>query len=176
MTSVPLHPAIVHLPLALAFVMPALAIGIAWALWTGRARPRAWLALIALQTVLLGAGLLAMNTGEREEDRVESVVPSSALAQHEEYAESFVWATAGTLLIAVLVVPFRRSPVARTLATLTVIGTFLVTAAAIRVGHAGGTLVYVHNAGAAYSASTSAAASSVTDGAERTRQHDDDDR
>jgi cell division protein FtsW (lipid II flippase) len=166
----------VHLPLALAFIMPALAIGFAWALWTGRARPRAWLAVVALQAVLLGAGLVAMNTGEREEDRVENVVPSNALEQHEEYAEQFVWATAGTLMIALLVVPFRRSPVARTLATLTVVGTFVVTAAALRVGHAGGRLVYVHNAGAAYSASTSAAAAAVTDGAERTRPHDDDDR
>jgi hypothetical protein len=32
----------------------------------------------------------------------------------------------------------------------TVAGTVVVAAAAIRVGHAGGQLVYVHNAGAAY--------------------------
>ena len=71
MTSLPLHPAIVHLPLGLAFVIPALAVGFAWALWTGRIRQRAsWIAILALQAVLLTAGLAAMNTGEREEDRV----------------------------------------------------------------------------------------------------------
>ena len=36
MTSLPLHPATVHLPLGLAFVIPLLAIGFLWALWTGR--------------------------------------------------------------------------------------------------------------------------------------------
>ena len=57
MTSLPLHPAIVHLPLGLAFVIPALAVGFAWALWTGRVRQRAWIAILALQAVLLTAGL-----------------------------------------------------------------------------------------------------------------------
>ena len=44
-----------------------------------------------------------MNTGEREEDRVERVVPEAALEQHEEYAEQFVWATGFTLVLAGLV-------------------------------------------------------------------------
>ena len=73
MPSLPLHPAIVHLPLGLAFLMPALALGFGWALWTGRIRARAWIAIVALQAVLLGGGLAAMNTGEREEDRVETL-------------------------------------------------------------------------------------------------------
>ena len=98
MTSLPLHPAIVHLPLGLAFILPALAIGFAWAVSRGRVRPRAWTAIVVLQAALLGAGLVAMNTGEREEDRVERIVPESALERHEAYAEQFVWATGATLL------------------------------------------------------------------------------
>lgn len=152
MTSLPLHPAIVHLPLGLAFVMPALAIGFAWALWKGRARTAAWVAIVALQALLLGAGLVAMNTGEREEDRVERVVPHGALEHHEELAEQFVWATGGTLLLAGLVLVFRNPRISRALATATVVGTLAVAASAVRVGHAGGRLVYEHNAGAAYSA------------------------
>jgi hypothetical protein len=140
----------VHLPLGLAFVMPALAIGFAWALWKSRVRPRAWVAIVALQAVLLGAGLVAMNTGEREEDRVEAVVPEPALEQHEAYAEQFVWATGITLAAAVLVLVFRTPAAAPGLMLATVAGTVVVAAAAIRVGHAGGQLVYVHNAGAAY--------------------------
>ena len=150
MTSLPLHPAIVHLPLGLAFVIPMLAIGFVWALWTGRVRARAWVTIVALQTVLLGGGLLAMNTGEGEEHRVEAVVPDAALEQHEEYAEQFVWAAAITLLIAGLVLAAPQRPVARSLAVATVAGTLIVAGAALRVGHAGGRLVYVHNAGAAY--------------------------
>lgn len=151
MTSLPLHPAIVHVPLGLAFVIPALAAGFAWALWTGRVRPRgAWVVVVALQAVLLGGGLVAMNTGEREEEQVERIVPDAALERHEEYAEQFVWAVGLTLVAATLVVAFRKPALVHAMAVATVIGSLVVVAAAIRVGHAGGQLVYAHNAGAAY--------------------------
>lgn len=157
MTSLPLHPAIVHLPLGLAFVIPALAVGFAWAIWTGRVRPRAWIVVAVLQAVLLGAGLFAMNTGEREEDRVEAVVPDGALHRHEEYAEQFVWAAGTTLVFAGLVLVVRQRPVTRALIAATVAGSVIVAAAAVRVGRAGGELVYVHNAGAAYARPASVA-------------------
>ena len=150
MTSLPLHPAIVHLPLGLAFVIPAIAAGFAWAVWRGGLRRRAWLSIIALQAVLLGAGLAAMNTGEREEDRVERAVPRSAIHTHEEYAEQFLWASGVTLVLATLVLVSRKPAFAKAVTVATVAGTFVVAGTAIRVGHAGGQLVYVHNAGAAY--------------------------
>ena len=153
MTSLPLHPAVVHLPLGLAFIIPALAIGFTWALWTGRVRIRAWIVIVALQSLLLGSALVAMNTGEREEDRVEAVVPKAALHQHEEFAEQFAWASALTLLVATSVLVLRHRSAARGLAVATVAGTVIVAASALRVGHAGGQLVYVHNAGSAYAAS-----------------------
>lgn len=152
MTSLPLHPALVHLPLALAFVMPILAIGFAWASWTERIRPRSWIAVVALQAVLLAAGLVAMNTGEREEDRVERIVPEAALEQHEEYASQFVWATGVTLVLAALVLVTPKRTIVRSLTVATVAGSLVVAAAAVRVGDAGGRLVYEHNAGAAYGA------------------------
>lgn len=153
MTSLPLHPAIVHLPLGLAFVIPALAAGFAWALRRGRVRPRgAWVAVIALQAVLFAGGLVAMNTGEREEERVERIVPDAAIEQHEEYAEQFVWTVGLTLVAAVMVLAVRKPALAHAMAAVTVVGSLVVTAAAIRVGHAGGQLVYAHNAGAAYAA------------------------
>lgn len=178
MTSLPLHPAIVHLPLGLAFVIPLLAVGFAWALSRGQVRSRAWLSIIALQAMLLGAGVVAMNTGEREEDRVERVVPDAALEQHEEYAEQFVWATGLTLVLAGLVLVFRKPAVARALTLATVAGTLVVAAAAVRVGHAGGQLVYVHNAGAAYAAAPQSTASTGAkpDARAIQRHGDDDDR
>jgi hypothetical protein len=166
----------VHLPLGLAFVMPALAIGFAWALWKGRIRVRSWATIVALQAVLVGAGLAAMNTGQREENRVEAVVPDAALEQHEELAEQFVWAAGGTLLLAALVLVFRRPAADRALMTATVLGTVLVAASAIRVGHAGGQLVYKHNAGAAYSVPGQRSAATVADVAAPERQRDYDDR
>lgn len=178
MTSLPLHPAVVHLPLGLAFIIPALAIGFAWALWTGRVRTRARLAIVALQALLLGGALVAMNTGEREEERVEAVVPHAAVEQHEEYAEQFVWAVGVTLFLASLVLVFRHQTVTRGLAVATVAGTLIVVASALRVGHAGGQLVYVHNAGAAYAVTADRArpASDVTRRDVDRRRDPDEDR
>ena len=87
MSGLPLHPALVHLPLGLAFVMPFLALILAWALWTGRAPRRTWAIVVALQAVLLAGGLLALRTGEAQEDRVEPIVGETALGRHESAAQ-----------------------------------------------------------------------------------------
>jgi uncharacterized membrane protein len=157
MTPTPLHPAIVHLPLGLALLMPVFVLGCAWLLWTGRVRVRAWVAIVLLQALLVGAGLVAMNTGEQEEDRVEALVPEAALERHEERAAQFVWGSAATLAAAVLVLAFSAPTARRLLLGVTIVGTVLVAVAAVRTGQAGGELVYVHNAGAAYGAAGSRA-------------------
>jgi uncharacterized membrane protein len=151
LTAIPLHPALVHLPLGLAFVLPILALGFTWALWTGRIRPRAWAAVVLLHAILLGAGLVALKTGQNESERVESIVPEAAIETHEEYAEQFLWVVGITLAVASVVLVVRRPTAVHALSAITVLGTFLIAGAALRVGHAGGKLVYVHNAAAAYS-------------------------
>ena len=177
MSSLPLHPAIVHLPLGLAFLLPALAVGFAWALWTGRIRSAGWSVIVALQLTLLGAGWFAMNTGERDEDRVEKVAPKAAIKAHEEFAEQFVWATGVTFVFAALVPAFRRPRIVRVLTVASVAGTMVGAALAIRVGHAGGQLVYLHNAGAAYASASRAADPAVgpsgSPAPASPRQHDD---
>jgi hypothetical protein len=161
-------------------VIPVLAMGFALILWfnyfrhSGAGRlvraddvvtvnwrtpgARAWMAIVAFQAVLFGGGLVAMNTGEREEERVERVVPEAALERHEEAAEQFVWAAGATLGLAALVLMFRRPPVARLFVTTTAVASLVVAALAVRVGKAGGELVYAHNAGAAYASSSRSAA------------------
>jgi uncharacterized membrane protein len=171
MSSLPLHPAIVHLPLGLAILMPLLAGGFAWALWSGRVRPRAWMAVVALQALLVASGMVAMNTGEAEEDRVESVVQKSAIHQHEEFAEQFVWAAGGTLVLAGLVLVFRQTRVSRGLATAAVIATVAVAGLALRVGHAGGQLVYAHGAASAYSGAAKTSSAKPRTAAPASREH-----
>jgi uncharacterized membrane protein len=175
MNSLPLHPAIVHLPLGLAMLMPILAAGFAWALWTGRVRTRAWLAIVALQAMLLGAGLVAINTGGAEEDRVEDVVQRSALHQHEEFAEQFAWASGATLVLTALVLVFRRPGASRVLTATAVVSTLAVAGLGLRAGHAGGQLVYVHGAAAAYTSGTQASPASPSGASAVARQDDDDD-
>jgi uncharacterized membrane protein len=175
-TSLPLHPALVHLPLGLAFIIPVLALAFAWAVWLSRVRPRAWVVIVALQAVLFGAGFAAMTTGEGEEKRVERVVPAAALKRHEAYAEQFLWGTGLTLGLASLVLIFPGQSARRVLVSGTVAATLVVAALAIRVGHAGGQLVYVHNAGAAYVAGAARSESDAPAPATTRLQSDDDRR
>ena len=95
-----------------------------------------------------------MHSGQREESRVEAAVPELALETHEELAKQFLWATGITLVPALLVLVLRGPSSTRTFTALTVIGTALVAGAAVRVGHAGGKLVYVHNAAGVYNSAS----------------------
>lgn len=152
MSDLPLHPALVHLPLGLAFVMPFLAAALAWALWVGRAPRRTWAIVVALQAVLLAGGLAALRTGEAQEDRVERIVAEAAIARHESAAEQFVWAAALTFALAVAAFLLKEGAAMRSSLVLTALASVVVTGLAIRTGHAGGQLVYVHGAASAYSA------------------------
>jgi uncharacterized membrane protein len=153
MSSLPLHPAIVHFPLALSMLIPLLAAGFAWAIWTGRLGSRAWLAIVALQGLLVGSALVAINTGESEEERVEQVVPERALHQHEEFAEQFAWASGAACVLSALVLLGRRRSITGALTAVAVIATVAVAGLGLRTGRAGGELVYGHNAGSAYARS-----------------------
>lgn len=144
----PLHPALVHLPLGLAVVMPVVAIGFGWALWSGAVRPRAWLAVVGLQVLLVGGGLVALRTGQADEERIEGTVTEAAIETHEEAAEAFLW-LAGLGLVVLLPTAFsRRLVVVRAGVVAGVAMTLIVMVAGLRAGHAGGELVYVHGAAA----------------------------
>lgn len=149
MDAMPLHPKLVHLPIALAILMPLLSGGLLLA-WLRDLLPRrAWIVAVALQAVLVLASFAAMRTGEQDEETVEAVVAEAAIEAHEEAAEVFTWTAAGVLVLfaagALLPVGAARAAAgAATAATLVVL--FL----GYRVGQAGGSLVYEHGAAAAY--------------------------
>lgn len=170
MNTTPLHPAIVHLPLGLAVVMPLVAAALAWAIWKDRLPIRAWVMAAGVQALLLGGALLAMRTGEGDEDRVEDLVGKAALHIHEEMAEQFVWTVGITLALAVLAL-FVKRPLAHRLMAATVAGTLIVLGAGFRVGHAGGELVYVHGAASAYARTTQGGAGSTHAGNAVPTQH-----
>jgi uncharacterized membrane protein len=144
----PLHPAVVHLPLALAVLIPILALVAILLIRNGFLPARAWALLVLLQALLLGSAWLAAETGEEEEDRVERVVAERHIEAHEEAAERFLWlAGAGLAVIAAGLLPGRGGAAGRVLGTLAAVG---VLAGALSVGHSGGELVYVHGAASAY--------------------------
>jgi hypothetical protein len=97
--------------------------------------------------------LIAINTGGSEEERVEQVVPRSALHRHEEVAEQFAWASGAACVLSALVLLGHRRSTEGALTAAAVIATLAVAGLGVRVGHAGGELVYGHNAASAYTRS-----------------------
>lgn len=148
----PLHPAIVHLPLALAVLLaPGVLLAIL-ALRTGFLPLRAW-AGIALVAVTLGASsLVALQTGESDEERIEGVVSEAAIEDHEARADRFVFAALAAAALSLGGLLRGSWGEAARMATLA--ASVLVLVLAIQVGHSGGELVYRHGAAQAYAART----------------------
>ncbi|KAA0210453.1 hypothetical protein EDM80_13205 [bacterium] len=154
----PLHPVLVHLPLGLAVIMPLISAGVLLAWFKGWLNARAWAVVVLLQLALAVGGFAAMQSGERDEDNVERVVPESAMEAHEKAAQVFIWIATATLALsaAALVVPGEKFKQGVALAT--VAGTLGVLGAGYVTGKKGGELVYSHNAASVYAAPAGAPA------------------
>src|SRR5262249_52267037 len=103
-----LHPAVVHVPLGLALVMPLLLGAMLWAVLTRRLPVKAWLVAVLLQGVLLGGAAFALRTGEQDEDRVEGRAGESAVEAHERAGQAFTAAAGATFLAAAVALALRN--------------------------------------------------------------------
>lgn len=175
----PLHPAIVHLPIALTLLVPPFAIGALWAIRKGARPLRAWGIATALFAALTLSAWASVETGEQADEKVESTVAEAPIGAHEEAAELFLLLSAGTLGVAVVgLLGGRVGASARIAGTL---GALALVVAGWRVGHSGGALVYEYGAANAYINAAAAAqtAQSITGGNARasagaSRREDDD--
>lgn len=146
------HPQVVHVPMALGILMPLVAGGLLLAWWRNWLGRRGWFVAIALQAILLGSGIVAMRTGEVDEERVEQRVAETYIEQHEHAAEAFVWASGGVLAVMVLAASFGgRRRAGLSIAAAATLGTLAVLGLGYRTGKAGGSLVYEHGAAQARS-------------------------
>jgi len=145
MTDLPLHPAVVHVPLGLAIAMPVLAIAVAVAMWRWKL-PRLTLALVTVMQLLLACGAFAaMEVGLGEEKQATQFAPRNAVQDHKAAAESFVWGSFAVLFVSIasLFVPARRVPL---LAALVAAGSVVVAGLAVDAGRKGGELVFRYGA------------------------------
>ncbi len=165
----PLHPAIVHLPIALVLLLPFFALGAQVAIARGASPLRTWGLAAALAALLSVSAFVALETGEQQEDRVESIVPEPAFERHEESAEQFLTLSLAVLGVAALgLLRGRAGNAARWIATA---GSVALLAAGVAVGHSGGELVYRFGAASAYvEARTTAAEPAATNGARDLRR------
>lgn len=151
------HPKLVHVPMALGALMPIIAGGLLLAWWRDWLPRRGWFVAIGLQSILLGSGIMALRSGEAEEDRVERVVAERYIDAHEEAAEVFVWASGGVLAVMILAAALGSGRSGLPTAAAATLGTLLVLGLGYRTGQAGGSLVYQHGAAQAYSGATGSA-------------------
>lgn len=162
--DLPFHAKLVHLPMALAVLMPLLSCGLLLAIWRQWLPRRAWSLVVAGQFLLVGSGVLALRSGEADEERVERFVPERAIHEHEEAGERFVWA--GGLLLAASLLPLllRNGRASLIAGAATCVGTLTVAALGYAVGQKGGELVYHHGAAAAFATKQPADAPGRHDG------------
>jgi hypothetical protein len=159
MHNVPIHPALVHVPVGLAAVLPAVALGLGLAIWKGALPRRTWWVVVGLQALMVGGAFAAMKTGEQEEKRVEERVDERFIEEHEERAEAFAWTAAGTLALSAGAA-LAPAPLLSAVLAAACLGTAADAGLALWTGKAGGELVYLHGA-----AGSGAAASGGTDDA-----------
>lgn len=175
MNSVPLHPALVHAPIALVLALPFIAVGVAVALWTGSAGRRAWWCVVGLEALLVAGIWAGVETGENEEHRVERVTGEAPVKAHEQAAKLLLKGAGANLAVGFIaaVVPAVALPAT---ATVSMLGTIAVAYLGYRTGASGGELVYVHGAGAAYATPSGAMAAgpgaAPVGGARRDHDHD----
>ena len=148
MVPEPLHPALVHFPIALAVILPI--VGIASLVLIRRGLPprQSWIWVVVVAALLFGSSWVAVRTGEAQEERVEQFVPETSIHEHEEAAELFlILGGFSVFLFAAGLANGRLGLGARYAAT----GfAFVLVAAGYRVGDLGGELVYRHGAAQAY--------------------------
>lgn len=167
MIPYPLHPAVVHFPIVLAVFLPVIAAVILWKIHDG-ARQRSWGYVVLTAVLLVGSGLVAKETGEDQEDKVEQVVPEGAVHDHEEAAEAFL--LAAWIVLGISLVGFAPGVAGKAGRLVAFAGTLAVLWFGWRVGDLGGKLVYQHGAASAYTADAAGGAQPPTP------IEDDDDR
>ena len=176
MNDIPLHPALVHLPLALSVLVPILALGLTLAIHRGKLPRWLWSGVLGLQLLMIATGWLAMQTGGSDEEIVERVVPEFAIEEHEEAAEAFVWSAAALGVVFILGVALPKAPWRSGAMALSTLGSVGVAVLALNTGHLGGELVYEHGAASAHvSAAAGGAGSDGTAGEGDEDDEDDDD-
>ena len=150
MNELPLHPALVHLPMGLSLVMPVLALIVVVCWWRDWLPRRAWWLVVLLQVVVTAGTKLAEETGEDDVEVVAELVGEELVHEHEEAAELFLGACWGLSVLVILVGVLPQQRIALVLGLVSSAGMGVSAGLAMNAGRLGGELVYQHNAAKAH--------------------------
>lgn len=148
--GLPLHPILVHVPLALAMLQPVVVLTVLLGIRRRWLEPSTWLLVAGLQVAMAGSGFAAMQAGEDDEDRVKKVVPEDVVETHAERAENFVWTSLAVTMLFLLPFVPKLGAWSRSLRLAALPAALVLMGMAIATGHSGGTLVYREGAAKVY--------------------------
>ena len=148
----PLHPAVVHFPVVLAFLLPLFVAGAFWTMRRGTNPRRAWMLPVIAAVFLALSAWAAVQTGQSQGERVERVVSEQTIESHEETAETFLALSAGLAVVAL--VGLVGGIAGKSARIVTGIGSLVLVGLVAKVGHSGGELVYRYGAASAYTPQT----------------------
>lgn len=172
LSGLPLHPMVVHIPLALAIIAPFIMAIISWAVVRGKWRPSTWWMVVLLQGTIFVSALIATQLGERDEELVETVVAEQVIEIHEEWGQKMAWSSGFLLAAAILPLFFKKRALPFALVTiLSLVSLFL----ALKTGHSGGELVYRHAAATVFSGNGASPPPALDSRSSRAREDDDGD-
>ena len=147
----PMHPKLVHVPMALCVLMPLVAIAIWIGVHRGWFTPRTWLLAAFLQGATLVGGIAALQSGKDDGAKVEGYASEEALGAHADRAYWFLYVAGANLAVCGVTVLLGRDRTRQQLAgAIVIVGLVGGAYAGYRVGDAGGRLVYVANASDAH--------------------------
>ena len=155
MNDLPLHPSLVHFPIALAVLVPIL--GALLLLGTRRddaTAHRAFRLPTLAQAAALLFGLAAQRTGDGDHHEVEKFVDRAIIHAHEEAGELFLITAGVTLVLWFAAAAAARVDLGRKVAVAAVVVGIVGGGLALRAGHKGGELVYRYGAAGAYTQDT----------------------
>lgn len=136
MQPIPVHPSLVHVPIALAVIMPLMFLGLFFFIRRGSLPDQAWWIAVLLQVVLVVGAVAASASGHKEEERVEDIVPHAAIEKHERFAGAM---TGAAIVVFILAAAGLRRGKASSALRIAAIALSLTTfGLAGLVGHAGG--------------------------------------
>ena len=151
MFDLPLHPIVVHFPIAIGFLLPFLSLMLLILIKKNILPPMAWSIVVLLSGIYLGTAFIAEEMGERDEKKVEEVVGHDPLEEHEEKGELIPWIAATIFLISLTPLALNKK---LEMQLLTIVISFVGLYPLMEAGHTGGELVYKYGAAQAHMTET----------------------
>jgi uncharacterized membrane protein len=144
-----LHPAIVHIPLGIAVVLPILCLTALWLHFQRRDESavfaRFWAGLMVCLIAASVGAFIAHETGEAGEQAIGKFMPEGAIELHEKYSKIFSALLYAATLVGALTIFLRGHLKGYAILAVTLLCSAALFAG-ILTGNAGGELVYKHKA------------------------------